>query len=60
MACALLEQDLHLTDYRSVTVELTTQPLKGLSLLDMTMAERIDKIDVQYSESWLQANVSPP
>ena len=46
-----LKQDLHLTDFRKVTVVLMTQRLQGLTSLDIVMAERINYIDVQYSES---------
>ena len=38
-------------DHRKVTVVLTTQEIQGLSSLDITMAERFDNIDVQYSET---------
>ncbi len=46
-------QDLHLTDYRTVSVVLSTQSLGGLSSLDFTMAQYIDTIDVHYSPKWL-------
>lgn len=45
-----LKQDLHLTEFRKVTVVLMTQKLHGVSTLDIIMAERINGIDVQYSE----------
>lgn len=45
------EQDLHLTEFRKVTVVLTTQELQEITSLDITMAERINDIDVQYSET---------
>ena len=44
-------QDLHLTDYQTVTVVLMTAPLRGLSMLDFNMAARINSIDVQYMET---------
>jgi len=46
-----LEQDLHLTECRKVTVVLTTRELQEVTSLDITMAERINGIDVQYSEA---------
>ncbi|CAM6050961.1 unnamed protein product [Sphagnum compactum] len=46
--------DLHLTDYRTVSVVLSTQSLGGLSSLDFTMAQYIDTIDVHYSPKWLR------
>jgi hypothetical protein len=52
-------QDLHLTDYRTVRVVLSTHAIQGLSALDFSLAARIDKIDVAYSPKWLRENPLP-
>ncbi|CAK9260692.1 unnamed protein product [Sphagnum jensenii] len=51
--------DLHLTDYRTVRVVLSTHAIQGLSALDFSLAARIDKIDVAYSPKWLRENPLP-
>lgn len=41
--------DLHLTNYRDVEVVLSTHAIRGLSLLDILMATKIDALPVAYS-----------
>jgi len=49
--------DLHLTDYRTVTVRLTTHGLDGrLSINDFIVAAKLDAIPVAYSPKWAREN----
>ena len=50
--------DLHLTNYRNVTMELSTHAINGLSLYDFVMASKIDALPVEYSPKWLREQVS--
>lgn len=36
--------DIHLTNYKSVTIDLTTHAIKGLSVNDFILAAKIDKL----------------
>ncbi|MFG0336214.1 MAG: 4a-hydroxytetrahydrobiopterin dehydratase, partial [Maioricimonas sp. JB049] len=38
--------DLHLTDYRNVTIELTTHAINGLSENDFIVAAKVDDLPV--------------
>jgi 4a-hydroxytetrahydrobiopterin dehydratase len=56
--------DLHLTNYREVTITLWTHKLGGLTQNDLTLAQIFDvEVDVVYSPKWLkehpQAQVLP-
>lgn len=51
-----VEQDLHLTDSRNVSLVLSTPAVQGLSLQDFNLAIRIDESDVQYSPKWIKEN----
>lgn len=51
--------DLHLTNYRDVTVELTTHAIGALSLPDFILASKLDALDVDYSPKWLREHGRP-
>ncbi|GMH40641.1 hypothetical protein BSKO_08545 [Bryopsis sp. KO-2023] len=46
--------DLHLTNYRSVHVVLSTHAIGALSMFDLILASKIDAIEVEYSPKWLR------
>ena len=48
--------DLHITSWNSVTVEIYTHSLLGLTQNDFDLANEIDKIEVAYSSKWLKEN----
>lgn len=48
--------DLHLTECRRVVVEITTPQFQGLTILDMSLAEHIDKMEIQYAETATDIN----
>jgi 4a-hydroxytetrahydrobiopterin dehydratase len=46
--------DLHLTDFRSVRVVISTHSVGGLTMPDLILAAKLDEIDVTYSPKWLK------
>lgn len=46
--------DLHLTDFRSVRVVVSTHSVSGLTMFDLILAAKIDEVDVAYSPKWLR------
>lgn len=48
--------DLHITSYRTVTVELTTHARGGITINDFIVAAKLDAIPVTYSPKWLREN----
>jgi 4a-hydroxytetrahydrobiopterin dehydratase len=47
--------DLHLTNYREVTITLWTHKVGGLTQNDLTLAQILDaELDVVYSPKWLK------
>jgi len=46
--------DLHITSYRTVTVQMYTHSLNGLTENDFVMASLIDALPVTYSPKWLR------
>jgi len=52
--------DLHLTNFREVSVELSTHAIGGLSLPDLVLAAKIDAIDVPLSAKWLKSPEGQP
>ena len=49
--------DLHLTNYREVTISLWTHKLGGLTQNDLTLAKVFDtEVEVVYSPKWLREN----
>jgi 4a-hydroxytetrahydrobiopterin dehydratase len=46
--------DLHLTDYRSVRVVVSTHAVGGLTIFDLILASKLDEVDVEYSPKWLR------
>lgn len=46
--------DLHLTDYRTVEVVVSTHSVGGLTMLDLILAAKLDEVDVEYSPKWLR------
>ena len=46
--------DLHLTDYRSVRVDVWSHSVGGLTLNDFILAAKIDAVPVDYSPKWLR------
>lgn len=47
--------NLHLTNYRNVSVELWTHKVKGVTENDMTLAARLDEsVSIEYSPKWIQ------
>ena len=44
--------DLHITSYRTVTVDVYTHKVNGLTESDFRLAEKIDEIPVTYSPAW--------
>lgn len=43
--------DLHLTAYRTVTVEIWTHAIQGLSINDFILAAKIDRLPVQQKST---------
>jgi len=50
--------DLHLTSYRTVTIELYTHSIDSLSQNDFILAALLDKCPVVYSPKWQKENPS--
>ena len=48
--------DVHLTNYRDVSIVLTTHAIGGLSMHDFVLAAKLDALDVTYSPKWLREN----
>jgi len=46
--------DLHITNYRTVTVELFTHKINGIAENDFILADLLDGIPVDYSPKWLK------
>ena len=46
--------DLHLTDYRSVRIEVSTHAVGGLTMFDLILAAKLDEVEVVYSPKWLR------
>eukprot|EP00667_Euglena_gracilis_P026560 EG_transcript_32067 len=46
--------DLHLTEYRTVTLELWSHSAGGLTLNDFILAAKINSLPVEYSPKWLK------
>lgn len=46
--------DLHLTQYRNISVNIFTHAVGGLTKFDFNLARELDKIDVDYSPKWLK------
>jgi pterin-4a-carbinolamine dehydratase len=46
--------DLHLTDYRTVTVQIRTIDAGGLTVTDFRLAQLLDALPVEYSPKWLK------
>jgi pterin-4a-carbinolamine dehydratase/predicted methyltransferase len=46
--------DLHLTNWREVQVVLSTHSVGGLSEQDISLAQAIDAIDIDFSPKWLR------
>lgn len=46
--------DLHLTNYRELQIDLTTQSAKGLTSLDLELAQAINELPVRLSPKWKQ------
>jgi 4a-hydroxytetrahydrobiopterin dehydratase len=46
--------DLHLTDYRTVQIDISTHSVQGLTILDLILASKLDELDVEYSPKWLR------
>ena len=53
--------DMHLTNYREVTISLWTHKLAGLTQNDLTLATMLDsEVNVVYSPKWLQDHPDVP
>ena len=48
--------DLHITSYRSVTIEFYTFSSKGLTIDDFVMAAKLDAVPILYSPKFLREN----
>jgi 4a-hydroxytetrahydrobiopterin dehydratase len=46
--------DLHLTEYRTVTVQIRTIDAGGLTATDFHLAQVLDALPVEYSPKWLK------
>jgi 4a-hydroxytetrahydrobiopterin dehydratase len=46
--------DLHLTNYRSVCVVISTHEVGGLTMLDLILAAKIDAVECVYSPKWVR------
>ena len=46
--------DLHLENFRDVTVSLTTHAAGGITLADVGLAARVDAVPVECSPKWLK------
>ena len=46
--------DLHLTDYRTVRLDVSTHAARGLTAADFALAAAIDALPADYSPKWLQ------
>jgi len=51
--------DMHITGWNTVTIEIYTHSLLGLTQNDFDLANEIDKIEVVYSNKWLKENDIP-
>ena len=50
--------DVHLTQYRNVTVSVGTHAIDGLSEYDFVLAAKIDTLDVEFSPKWLREHLA--
>ena len=48
--------DMHITSWNTVTIEIYTHSLLGLTQNDFDLANEIDKIEVVYSSKWRKEN----
>lgn len=48
--------DLHLTNYRDLTITIFTHAVNGLTEFDFKLARAIDQISFDYSPKWLKEN----
>lgn len=48
--------NLHLTDYKTVEIELSTPRLNGITEMDIQMIDLFDRIPVEYSLLWKHAH----
>lgn len=48
--------DISLTNYREVSVDLTTHDVGGLTMPDLVVAAKLDAIPVEYSAKWLRGD----
>lgn len=46
--------DLHLTNYRSVRIVISTHEVSGLTMLDLILAAKLDALDCTYSPKWVR------
>lgn len=46
--------DLHLTDYRSVRIVISTHEVGGLTMLDLILAAKLDAVECTYSPKWVR------
>ena len=46
--------DFHLTSYRNVQIDLFTHSLQGITENDLTLAELLDQVPIEYSPKWLK------
>lgn len=46
--------DLHLTEYRTVAIEVWTHAIGGISMHDVVLAAKVDAVPVEYSKKWVE------
>lgn len=44
--------DLHLTEYRTVTIEVYTHTVRGVTQKDVALAQKLDEVPIDYSPHW--------
>ena len=48
--------DLHLTNFRDVSITVSTHVVGGITQPDIILAAKLDAVPVEYSPKWLREN----
>eukprot|EP00300_Choanocystis_sp_HF-7_P034725 c47684_g1_i1.p1 GENE.c47684_g1_i1~~c47684_g1_i1.p1 ORF type:complete len:128 (+),score=30.97 c47684_g1_i1:32-415(+) len=46
--------NIHITSYRTVTLDIYTHKVGGITASDIQLARALDQIEVRYSQAWLR------
>lgn len=46
--------DLHLTNYRTVRIVISTHEVGGLTMPDLILAAKLDEVECNYSPKWVR------